>query len=265
MRLRPECPWRARRYTIVLEESVQYWNLFLFPPPPAKHAFQRLSDQWGQYKKYFWRFSLILQNWTAPSSSWCTCFPWRRRWINFFDISWSETEYFPGSTSVQVLFPIGTALGEEPTGSLLCVFALAFNRHAKSFASNFNAYSSSWTFGISCSLLFKIHQKLVWSMRNSDPRVRIVCSQTKFWSQLRTYRASNWVQFPIRVQFWCSLGSILLVVMLLLLLEEYLFTTGHCMKLWEFHSVFRHEVLSNFKNIQKSCIHTKFVQFVFLW
>ena len=28
-------------------------------------------------------------------------------------------------------------------GSLLCYFALAFDRHAKSFASNFNTYSSS--------------------------------------------------------------------------------------------------------------------------
>ena len=30
----------------------------------------------------------------------------------------------------------------------------------------------------------------------------------------------------------------------------------------EFCSVFRHEVLSNFNNIQKSCVHTKFAQFV---
>ena len=101
-----ECPWRARRYTSVPEESVQYWYLCLFPPP-AMLFFHLLSDQWGQYRKYFWRFSLILQNWTAPSSSRCTCCPWRRRWINFFDISESESECFPGSTSVQVLFSIG--------------------------------------------------------------------------------------------------------------------------------------------------------------
>ena len=34
------------------------------------------------------------------------------------------------------------------------------------------------------------------------------------------YCASNWLQLPIRAQSWCSLGSILLVVMLHLLLEE---------------------------------------------
>ena len=32
---------------------------------------------------------------------------------------------------------------EEPAGSLLCVFAFAFDRHAKSVAFSFNAYSSS--------------------------------------------------------------------------------------------------------------------------
>ena len=55
----------------------------------------------------------------------------------------------------QVLFPTRTVLGEEPAGSLLCCFALTFDRHAKSFASNFNVYYSSWTSGSSCSLLFK--------------------------------------------------------------------------------------------------------------
>ena len=38
-----------------------------------------------------------------------------------------------------------------------------------------------------------------------------------------------------------------------------MFAAGRCMKLWEFCGVFRHGVLSNFSNIQKSCIHTKFV------
>ena len=32
--------------------------------------------------------------------------------------------------------------GEEPAGSLHCGFAFAFDRHAKSFAFTFNAYSS---------------------------------------------------------------------------------------------------------------------------
>ena len=47
-----------------------------------------------------------------------------------------------------------------------------------------------------------------------------LCSKTKFWFQLHIYRASNWLQLPTRAQVWCSFGSILSVVMLLLLLEE---------------------------------------------
>ena len=41
------------------------------------------------------------------------------------------------------LFPIGMVLVEEPAGSRLCGVALAFVRHAKSLASNFNANSLS--------------------------------------------------------------------------------------------------------------------------
>ena len=85
MELRPEWPWRARRYKIALDESVQYGYLFLFPPP-AMLFFHLLSDQWWQYKKWVWRLSFILQNSIAPSSS-PGKLPWRRRRINFFDTS----------------------------------------------------------------------------------------------------------------------------------------------------------------------------------
>ena len=220
IRLHLGCPWRVRRYTIVPEGSVQYWYLFLFPPPFAMLLFHFVSDQWGQYRKYFWRFSFILQSWIAPSSPRCTCCPWRRRWINFFDISQSECEYFLGSTSVQVLFSIRTVLGEEPSGSRLCCFALAFDRLAKSPAFNLNAYSSNCTSEVSCSLLFKFLTNLFWSTRNSYPLVRIVfvhIHNSDFNS--RIYFACNKLQLPIWAQFWCSLGSILLVVMLLLLEE----------------------------------------------
>ena len=50
---------------------------------------------------------------------------------------------FCGSISVQILSPIGIVLADELAESRLCGFALAFDRHAKSLASNFNAYSLS--------------------------------------------------------------------------------------------------------------------------
>ena len=55
----------------------------------------------------------------------------------------SESEYSPGSTSVQVLSQIGKVLVDELAESLLCGSALAFDRLAKSPAFNFNAFSSN--------------------------------------------------------------------------------------------------------------------------
>ena len=49
---------------------------------------------------------------------------------------------FPGSMSIDFLLPMETSLGEEPAGSLLCGFAFAFDRHAKSFTFSCNACSS---------------------------------------------------------------------------------------------------------------------------
>ena len=45
IRLRPEWPWRSRRYKIIPDESVQYWYLFLFPPPFAIVLFHFSSSQ----------------------------------------------------------------------------------------------------------------------------------------------------------------------------------------------------------------------------
>ena len=250
MKLRPEWPWRTRRYKIVPDESVQYWNLFLFPPPPAIHFFHLSSDQWGQYRKCFWRLSVILQNSIAPSSSRC---------INFFDAtSKSESEYFSWFNIGPSFFPMGTVLGEEPAGSLLCGFALAFDRHAKSFASNFNAYSSSWTSGISCSLLFKFITNLFDPWENLTHEwelsvfVDIILISTPYLpckQQVATFQHGPNFGVPSDPTFrfrstFVSWQSV--------------FTTGRCTELWEFCSVFPHEILSNFNNIQKSCIHTKF-------
>ena len=46
-------------------------------------------------------------------------------------------EYFPGPISIQFLLSLETIIGEEPAGSLLCGFALAFDRHANSVALSF--------------------------------------------------------------------------------------------------------------------------------
>ena len=62
--------------------------------------------------------------------------------------------------SIQFLLPKGTILGEEPAGSLLCRFAFAFDRHAKSFAFSFNTFFELifWNF---CFIAIQIHHKLL--------------------------------------------------------------------------------------------------------
>ena len=89
-----------------------------------------------------------------------------------------ERECFPGSMSIQFLLPMGTLLGEFPAGSLLCGFAFAFDRHARSFTFSCNACSSGWSSRTSVSLLFEsITSLFIWSMRNFNPGVSVVFTQ----------------------------------------------------------------------------------------
>ena len=189
--LRPECSWRARRYTIVLEESVQYRYLH-FTPPPAKHAFHLLSDRWrtvlGKSQQVL--FSVVLF-WTLIGMQ-------------------------------NLWHPIWTHVNRAEL--------LEFPAHCCSNSSE------------TCL----IHEKC-WP-RNEYCH----CLQIQFWSQFHIF-----FQLPTRAQSWCSLGSILLVVMLNLLSEGCVHDKPLYWIVCEISSVFRHEVLSNFNNIQKSCVHTK--------
>ena len=116
--------------------------------------FHLSSDQWRQCKKCFWRLSSSLQNSIAPSSSLCILAMWKKtNW--FLRHSVIGESILSWSTSVQILSPKGKVFLDELAGSRLCGFALAFDRHAKSLALNFNAYSSNCTSEVSCSLLFK--------------------------------------------------------------------------------------------------------------
>ena len=105
-----------------------------------------------------WKLTLkmffILQNWTAPSSSRCPVWEYRRRWITFLETSYAEREEFPGSISIHFLSFIGMMFGES-TSSLLCDFAFAFDRHAKSFIFSCDACSSGRSSGTSVLLLFE--------------------------------------------------------------------------------------------------------------
>ena len=97
-------------------------------------------------------------------------------------------------------------------------------------------------------------------MRNSDPGVSIVSVQrhnsdlnSVFTMQITGCNFQHGPNFgvPLDPSFWlwCFFFS-----------WKSVFTTGHCMKLLEICSVFRPQVLSNFNNVQKSCIHTAAIE-----
>ena len=105
-----------------------------------------------------------------------------------------------------------------------------------------------------------------WAMRISDPRVMIVfvihsiliytpyltCKQ-----QVVTSNTGPNFGVPSNPTFWFRN---------ILISWQSLLTTGHWIcELWKFFSIFRHEILCDFNNIQESCIHTKCAQSVLLW
>ena len=256
--LRPECPWRARRYTIVLEESVQYWYLH-FTPPPAKHAFHLLSDHWRQYKKYFWIFSVILQKRTAIFFSihmlWVT--KKFHHFLRYFIVGEWILPWFNISPSS---LPNRNCSWEEPAGSLLCGFVLATDRHA-------NLWHPIWTHINRAELLeFPAHccsnssetcliHKKFWP-RNEYCH----CLQIQFWSQFHIFcnfqhGPSLGVRMDPSFWLWCWIFS-----------QKGVFTTTHCIEFC---------VRSPVSFVMKYCpISTtfrnpasiqKFAQFVLLW
>ena len=75
MRLRPECPGRARRYSIVPEISIQYWFL-LFTPPTNKLFVEIDSEEnsWSSRIELLRRLLVVLfesveEDWSLSSKS----------------------------------------------------------------------------------------------------------------------------------------------------------------------------------------------------
>ena len=137
--------------------------------------------------------------------------------------------------SILFLLSMRTILGEEPAGSLLCGFAFAFDRYAKSFALSFNANSSSWSSGIYVSLLFKFITNLF------DPWE--ILTQQRHNSDLNSMFTVQIIgcNFQHGLNFRVFLGSSPSVVMLLLLLEECIHDRPLHEIVWEICSVFRPE------------------------
>ena len=104
---------------------------------------------------YFWK--LILKKILDPLELNCSvifslyCLRVSKKIDHFFEISYAEKEYSPGSMSIHFLSFIGMMLGTS-TGSLLCGFVFAFDLAAKTFTIDCDACSSSRSAGTSVLL-----------------------------------------------------------------------------------------------------------------
>ena len=156
--------------------------------------------------------------------------------INFFDFiieNWILSMFNIGPSSL----PKMQVLVEELAKSRFCCFALAFDRLEKSTVCNFNAYSSSWTSGISCHCCSNLSQTCLIHEKFGPMSEYCLCSKTWCWFPLYIHLACNWLWLPIRVQFWCFSDLIFQVKWFFIFWQDVL-TTSHCIcELWKFYSV----------------------------
>ena len=170
--LRPEWPWRARRCTIFLEESVQYWYLFLIPPPPVMLFFLVVRPM-RTVREMFLKirfnspelnrsiiFSMYLIAMTKKMNQFLRYFIIGERIFPWFNIGPRSFPNRNGSWGRAGRFSfLWFCFG---LWSVCKILRIQFTRIF--FELNF------WNF---LFIVVQIHHKLVWSMRNSDPGVRI--------------------------------------------------------------------------------------------
>ena len=206
MRLRPEWTWRARRQWIFHERSVQYWNLFLFPPTPAM-----LSSTCRQTHDHDARIFLKIVC-DSPEFNCSNHLLWwnlhnGRKWLNFIQTAVSGSGHSPCSTSVQNSWPNWNGCLWKNLHVLVFVVLLwhlfgmqnpsppISTRLLRTELLRFLAYCCSNSWPTSWR-----HEK-VWPKSEN-----CLSSKTRYSSQHHICRANNRLQFPTWVQF-CSLES----------------------------------------------------------
>ena len=139
-------------------------------------------------------------------------------------------------------------------------FTLAFHRLAKASVSVFNANASVFVWEVSCSL--SSCSLLLKSVTNFFKPWEIL---TQEW-ELSLFTDSILNSTPYlpckKLVVTCNTGKILVFTLIQPFGSDDFSsrgTTAHWIcELWEFFSVFRHEILSDFNCGQESCIRTKF-------
>ena len=179
--------------------SEQYWYLRLNPPPAAKQAFYRSSDQFCICEWWFRRWNFILQNSIALSCSRCNVWLCRRL-ITFFERLYEsrscfDASCFDASKSIQIL-----SLNEMvvvPANSLGWGFAFAFDsNHTRACLWSLLFLWICRNFWI--LILNRIDHIFDRSIGNSDPRMRTVFIHglnSNFNSILEVLRTGRYFQY----------------------------------------------------------------------
>ena len=197
--------------------SEQYWYLRLDPPPAAKQAFHRSSDQFCICEWWFRRWNFILQNSIAPSSSRCNVWLCRRRLMTFFERSYESRSCFDGSMSIHLLSRNGIVVVKAD--SLVWGFAFACDLAATTLELVWYILLFLWICKIFRDDFNRIGHISDCSVGNSDPRMRIVLVHGLNSNFNPNWSAENWSWLPIQVQFSYFLGSTLLVESSVVLVE----------------------------------------------
>ena len=191
--LLPECPWRAWRYRIFPELSEQYWYLLVDPPPAAKQAFQRSSDQCCECVEWFrgWKIYLVEFNCSIFFPLYCLIVS--KKTDHFLREIVRSESFSGGSMSIHLLSCIGMIVGVS-TGSLCCGFLIFF-----------------W-------ITSDLNRSHIWSFHNifGHKIENYLVPQTKFEFQSHVCRTDNWswllnsgpiLMFPWNHPSGCEAGS----------------------------------------------------------
>ena len=204
MRLRPEWLWRGRIF--FRSAPVQYWYSFLVSPSSCHALLPLVVRPKMTILELFLKIVIDFPKFNR-SIIFSGCTPTMKNMNQF--LPHFQIECSSGPTSAQVLSPIGIVLVESWQISFF-FFGFAFINllnHSHSFLTHI-LRTPFQKFPL---IVVQIRDQFVETMRNSDPRERMVLVHTLNYDFHPFYHEGNKLWLLNRVQSYCFLGSQLLV------------------------------------------------------
>ena len=194
IRLRPECPWRSRKSTIIPKTSVQYWYLLFCSSSLSPACFPTIIRPILRLWKMILKMVLCSPELNCSVFSLYCLRVSKNMDFTFFEISYAmrEKKFLVQYQSTFFHSSEWCSVKNQQVLSFV-VFCFCLRSGCKIL------YLQLWRsffrqiFRTFCVVVVWINHKFIWSMRNSDPGLTVVfTSETKFWFQLRVYHTGNW-------------------------------------------------------------------------